>query len=67
LDLGSAEAVLDVSPYTFFLADHNNYDIGPDGRFLFLKPAEASTTGAGPEIVVVLNFSEELRRLALVE
>jgi len=64
LEPGSPEAVLDVSPYTFALANHNNYDIGPDGRFLFLKPAEAAATGAGPEIVVVLNFSEELRRLA---
>lgn len=32
--------------------------------FLFLKPAEAAVSDAGPEIVVVLNFSEELRRLA---
>jgi serine/threonine-protein kinase len=64
LEPGSPEAVLDVSPYIFRLANHNNYDIGPDGRFLFLKLAEAATTDAGPQIVVVLNFSEELRRLA---
>jgi serine/threonine-protein kinase len=64
LEPGAPEAVLDVSPVTFGQANHNNYDVGPDGRFLFLKPAEAATTDAGDEIVVVLNFSEELRRLA---
>jgi eukaryotic-like serine/threonine-protein kinase len=42
-----------------------NYDVSPDGqRFLMIQPATAS---APPnEITIVLNWSEELKRLVLV-
>jgi Tol biopolymer transport system component len=38
-----------------------SYDVAPDGRFLMIKPA-ATQSRATPQIVVVLNFAEELRR-----
>jgi len=39
------------------------YDVSPDGtRFLMIKDAAAST-GTAPQLVVVLNFFEELKRL----
>jgi dipeptidyl aminopeptidase/acylaminoacyl peptidase len=37
-----------------------SYDVAPDGRFLMIKPATESRTSA--QIVVVLNWAEELRR-----
>ena len=40
------------------------YDIAPDGRFLIIQRAQAAAgTAAAPEIVVVLNWFEELKRL----
>ncbi len=40
-----------------------SYDVSPDGtRFLMIKEAAAST-GTAPQLVVVLNFFEELKRL----
>ena len=39
------------------------YHLSPDGqRFLVVKPADS--TGGRTELVVVLNWSEELKRLA---
>ncbi len=40
---------------------HSNYDVHPDGeRFVMIKPAEEESS----RLVVVLNWSEELRRRA---
>jgi Tol biopolymer transport system component len=41
------------------------YDLGPDGQFIGLIPADQSPTGtiAAPQIVVVQNWTEELKRL----
>ena len=40
-----------------------NYDVSPDGqRFLMLKPVEQKRSGP-TEINVVLNWTEELKRL----
>jgi len=40
-----------------------NYDVSPDGeRFLMIRPVEG--TSATPQVVVVQNWFEELRRLA---
>ncbi len=40
-----------------------NYDVSPDGqRFLMIKPSEQES--AATQLNVVLNWSEELRRLA---
>ena len=42
------------------------YDVSPDGqRFLMIKPVEAFEAGltSGQQIVVVLNWFQELERL----
>ncbi len=40
------------------------YDIAPDGqRFLMIKPAETTEGGAINDVVLVLNWFEELKRL----
>ena len=42
-----------------------SYDVAPDGRFIFVRPATGADSGAGPtdRLVVVQNFFDELRRL----
>ena len=37
-----------------------NYDVAPDGRFLMIRQSEGSSPN---QINVVLNWSEELKRL----
>ena len=40
------------------------YDVDSDGnRFLMVKPLEASDEGARTDVVLVLNWFEELERL----
>ena len=44
-----------------------NYDVTRDGRqLLIVTPSDAGTTVANPEIQIVLNWHEELKRLAPV-
>ena len=51
-------------PSYFNVQAGRTYDVTPDGqRFLMIKNA-APTTGGSPQIVVVLNWFEELKRLA---
>ncbi len=40
--------------------EYHNYDVAPDGRFLMIQESQESTP---PEIHVVLNWFEELKRL----
>jgi hypothetical protein len=42
-----------------------SYDVGPDGRFLMIKPS-GPLPGTAP-ISVVLNWLEELKRLVPVD
>jgi hypothetical protein len=60
------EPVLDRASYVF-LNTARQYDVGSDGsRFLMIKNAESQGDGAAaarPQINVVLNWCEELRRL----
>ena len=39
------------------------YDIAPDGRFYVIRAASPSDTGTAPNLVLVLNWTEELKRL----
>ena len=40
------------------------YDLAPDGRFLIIRSGEAdAAAGAAPHIVIVQNWTEELKRL----
>jgi eukaryotic-like serine/threonine-protein kinase len=42
-----------------------SYDVSPDGqRFLMIKAASADPTTVPPNIIVVLHFDEELKRVA---
>jgi eukaryotic-like serine/threonine-protein kinase len=44
---------------------NRSYDVSPDGRrFLMIKAASADPTTVPPNIIVVLHFDEELKRLA---
>jgi len=47
----------------------NNYDVAPDGRFLMLQPkvADADSESPRPQINVVVNWFEELKRLVPVD
>ena len=40
-----------------------NYDVSRDGRFLMVQPS-ANETATPTQIIVVLNWFEELKRLA---
>ena len=43
--------------------DVNSYDVAPDGRFLMIQAEGGdSTPGASASIVVVENWTEELKR-----
>ena len=41
------------------------YDVAPDGRFLIIRSAQAETVAA-PQIVLLQNWFEELKRLVPV-
>lgn len=60
LDVGNSRVLFD-GPY-FALGRDPNFSVSPDGqRFLMLRPV--ATTSAGAEIVITLNWLEELKRL----
>jgi len=43
---------------------HTHYDVGPDGRLLMVDNLSSRGTGRRQEIQVVLNWADELKRLA---
>ena len=55
---GRAAKVFDTKYYGNFYS----YDVHPDGRFLMMKESSAGDRNQ-PSIVVVLNWTEELKRL----
>ncbi len=63
LSLGTATLVFEG---TYVQGIGRRHDLAPDGRFLMIKPTGASAedaTSALPQIVVVENWFEELKRL----
>ena len=42
------------------------YDLAPDGRFVIIRSGEADAAAATPQIVIVQNWFEELKRLVPV-
>jgi hypothetical protein len=38
------------------------YDVAPDGRFIIIRAPESETAGA-PNLILVQNWFEELKRL----
>ena len=62
---GTPEVLFDTAGYgtPLTVGDNRRVDISPDGkRFLMFK----ATAGGGPEITVILNWAEELKRLVPV-
>jgi len=44
------------------------YDIAPDGRFIVIRPAEEEVgSGTAPSLILVQNWTEELKRLVPVK
>ena len=61
---GLPEAVCELDPRFFVPADFvSTYDVAPDGRFVFVN---SLSDRSPPEIRVVLNWFEELKRLVPV-
>lgn len=42
---------------------HRGYDVLPDGRFIMLLPDESGSAGGRPELRLILNWFDELKRL----
>ena len=62
LDFGNPEVVFEGSD--FYSGAGRTYDVSPDGkRFLMIKTGGAGDETSLPELVVVLNWFEELKRL----
>ena len=53
-----------VVPIPILLTNRDQFDIMPDGRFLLLQPQSETGDAAVPEIRIVVNWFEELNRLA---
>ena len=47
-------------------ANHPSYDVSPDGRRFLMVGSGSIQASTGPQIVVVMNWSEELKRLVPV-
>ncbi len=62
---GAPTKLLESRYYTGGGNPNRSYDVSPDGqRFLMIKAASADPTTVPPNIIVVLHFDEELKRLA---
>ena len=61
---GTAEVLFDTAGYDLDLTEGRRFDVAPDGqRFLMLKRVAATDGGrAAPEIVLVLDWFDELQR-----
>ena len=67
LTLGTATVAFEG---TYFQGIGRRHDLAPDGRFLMIKPTGAVTEDAAltlPQIVVVQNWFEELKRLVPID
>ena len=61
---GTPTKLLEPRYYTGGGNPNRSYDVSPDGRrFLMIKAASADPTTVPPNIIVVLHFDEELKRL----
>jgi hypothetical protein len=54
-------------PLRNFILTQRSYDVAPDGRFLMLRAEQAAAAPAPSSIVVVQNWTEELKRLVPVQ
>jgi hypothetical protein len=51
----------------YVTGDARQYHVAPDGRFLMLEDVARQNPGAAPQVVLVENFFEELKRLVPVK
>ena len=59
---GRPQLLFDIA--MFVIAGTRAYDIAPDGRFLVIRSGQAEAGGGTPSnMIVVLNWTEELKRL----
>ena len=66
LVVGQPKALFDVA-LPSILGGSRPYDLAPNGRFLMIRRNQEDTSGGtSPEIVVVQNWFEELKRLVPV-
>ena len=56
---GNAESLFEQQYATYL--ERRNYDIAPDGRFLMIREGAATDAGTAEQLVVVLNWFEELK------
>jgi hypothetical protein len=65
--VGIPVRLFDLPPYyrSAAIFTSRQWDIGPDGRFLFVNPGAVNPTGdpTRMQMVVVTNWFEELKRL----
>ncbi len=66
LELGTPNVLFTDADLASIGLSGRSFDVGPDGRFLINKPAEP-TAAADPDIIVVENWFEELKRLVPTE
>ena len=63
---GRPQVLFEFAIVTAVLPGAQRYDIARDGRFLIVRSDQADSTDAAPQIVVVQNWFEELKRLVPV-
>jgi eukaryotic-like serine/threonine-protein kinase len=64
-DWGNPQSLFRAQGITSVGPGSTNYDVTRDGRqLLLLTPSDPGSTGTNPEIQIVLNWHEELKRLA---
>ena len=61
----SAPRVLFEGPFAAGAAGNPNYDVADNGRFLMIT--QDSATAASPQIIVILNWFDELQRLVPID
>jgi eukaryotic-like serine/threonine-protein kinase len=67
-DWGNPQSLFSLQGITSAASGTTNYDVTRDGRqFLFITPSDGAAVAANPEIQIVLNWHEELKRLAPVQ
>ena len=63
---GRPQVLFEFTIVTAVLPGAQRYDIAPDGRFLIVRSDQGDFTDTAPQIVVVQNWFEELKRLVPV-
>jgi hypothetical protein len=61
---GRPQVLFEAAMVEFFPGGLRPYDLAPDGRFIVIRPAEEETgSSTAPSLILVQNWTEELKRL----